>query len=326
VHIISAVEACDGYQPWPDKQTHRTFLRPDTGKCRHYYFYFMDAELGLVYLRVPTPACAGAGSGVGDAGGIFHRSRLSLASRADAALRAAGPTSCARRQGRARRHLPGSQDYPAARSGSRQPFRHAHRSTCIKHRFGKSAIKMCDKFALVLRLETTSNEVSSFKHHRKVEPRKGPATRALAPVKKTIYSLREILVGCNCRYLAFLSALDDFSAGLRALDRLTKPRAIAGKTVKGINFFNPTEQRLLRALQRPAFNIAGNCVSQGLTLSPLSRGEGIPDSPSPRSPGEGGVRGGARSSKNYWMNGSRLSSSSLSTTIRRSPAGSYRST
>jgi hypothetical protein len=54
VHVISAMEACDGYQPWHDKQTHRTFLRPDTGKCLHYYFYFMDAELGLVYLRVPT--------------------------------------------------------------------------------------------------------------------------------------------------------------------------------------------------------------------------------------------------------------------------------
>jgi hypothetical protein len=35
VHVISAMEACDGYQPWHDKQTHRTFLRPDTGKCLH---------------------------------------------------------------------------------------------------------------------------------------------------------------------------------------------------------------------------------------------------------------------------------------------------
>jgi DNA-binding transcriptional ArsR family regulator len=132
--------------------------------------------------------------------------------------------------------------------------------TCIKHRFGKSAIKMYDKFTLVLRLETTTNDVSSFKHHRKVEHRNGPATRDLAPVKKTIYSLpdlREILIGCNRRYLTFLSALDDFSAGARALDRLTTPRVVAGKTVKGINFFHPIEQRLLRALQRPAFNIAG---------------------------------------------------------------------
>jgi Cupin len=60
VHIISAMEACNTYKPWHDKQTHRTFLRPDTGKCLHYYFDFIDAELGLIYLRVPTPACAGA--------------------------------------------------------------------------------------------------------------------------------------------------------------------------------------------------------------------------------------------------------------------------
>src|SRR4029077_17980098 len=54
VHIISAMEACNTYKPWHDKQTHRTFLRPDSGKCLHYYFYFMDAELGRIYLRVPT--------------------------------------------------------------------------------------------------------------------------------------------------------------------------------------------------------------------------------------------------------------------------------
>ena len=29
-------------------------MRPATGKCLHYYFYFIDAELGLIYLRVPT--------------------------------------------------------------------------------------------------------------------------------------------------------------------------------------------------------------------------------------------------------------------------------
>jgi hypothetical protein len=28
-HIISAMEACDSYKPWHDKQTHRSFLRPD---------------------------------------------------------------------------------------------------------------------------------------------------------------------------------------------------------------------------------------------------------------------------------------------------------
>ena len=112
----------------------------------------------------------------------------------------------------------------------------------------------------MLRIETTTNDVSFFKHHRKVEHRQGPPSRALAPVKKSIYSLidlRQILLGCNRRYLAHLSALDDFSAGVRALDRLTKPREVDGKTLKGINFFEPTDNALLHALQDPRVNIAG---------------------------------------------------------------------
>jgi len=54
VHILSAMEACDSCRPWHDKASGNTYLRPDSGKCLHYYFYFMDADLGLVYLRVPT--------------------------------------------------------------------------------------------------------------------------------------------------------------------------------------------------------------------------------------------------------------------------------
>ena len=54
VHIISAMEAWEAYKPWHDKQTHKTSVRPDSGKCLHYYFYFQDRQFGLVYLRVPT--------------------------------------------------------------------------------------------------------------------------------------------------------------------------------------------------------------------------------------------------------------------------------
>ena len=54
VHILSAMEACPSYRPWHDKQTHKTFLKPTSGKCLHYYFYLIDEQLGLCYLRVPT--------------------------------------------------------------------------------------------------------------------------------------------------------------------------------------------------------------------------------------------------------------------------------
>jgi len=330
VHVLSAMEACDSYRPWHDKAGGRTFVRPDSGKCLHYYFYFMDADLGLVYLRVPTWApfrlqfyCNGhswlarqmTAEGIGytmadnsfvridnwqraqelaDAlspdllhrvldryasqccpvcdvfGQSYHWSLMQVEYATDLAFRSAttlGPlydqlvrqsvlnVKAEQIAGFLGRHI---TPQLAQEIGSQ--FSTRIEGTCIKHRFGKSSIKMYDKCGIVLRIETTTNDVSFFKHHRKVEHREGPPTRELAPVKKSIYSLidlREILHGCNRRYLAHLSALDDFSAGVRALDRLTKSHKVEEKTVKGINFFEPGDSALLHALQNPRVNIAG---------------------------------------------------------------------
>ena len=131
---------------------------------------------------------------------------------------------------------------------------------CIKHTLGAASVKVYDKFSRVLRVETTVNEVSFFKHHRKVEHKDRHVTRELAPLKKTIYSmidLREILLGCNQRYLAFLSSLDDPSAGERDLQRLSQPRIGSDPRVKGLNFFDAAEQTLLRTLQLGKFTIHG---------------------------------------------------------------------
>ena len=54
VHIFSAMEPCPSYQPWHDKATGKNFMKASPSKCLHYYFYFIDPELGLCYLRVPT--------------------------------------------------------------------------------------------------------------------------------------------------------------------------------------------------------------------------------------------------------------------------------
>jgi len=54
VHIFSAMERCTSYKPWHDKSTGKTFVKNDSGKCLHYYFYFIDPDFGLCYLRVPT--------------------------------------------------------------------------------------------------------------------------------------------------------------------------------------------------------------------------------------------------------------------------------
>lgn len=54
VCILSAMEQCQSYIPWHDKESHYTYVKMSQSKCLHYYFYFIDAELGLCYLRVPT--------------------------------------------------------------------------------------------------------------------------------------------------------------------------------------------------------------------------------------------------------------------------------
>jgi len=61
--------------------------------------------------------------------------------------------------------------------------------TRIKHHMGPVSIKMYDKLAMVLRIETTVNDVSFFKHHRRVEDRDGTWEMKEATMKKSIYSL-----------------------------------------------------------------------------------------------------------------------------------------
>ncbi len=54
VHIFKAMESCTAFKPWHDKQIHATFFKYDSGRCMHYYVYFIDKQFGLCYLRIPT--------------------------------------------------------------------------------------------------------------------------------------------------------------------------------------------------------------------------------------------------------------------------------
>lgn len=330
VHVISAMEGCQSYRPWHDKVSGKTFLKPDTGKCLHYYFYFIDPVVGLCYLRVPTWCpfrlqfyCNGHGwlarklqakrigftladnafvrladgpraQALADGlkpdqlhrvldryahqccpaaktfGQRYHWSLMQVEYATDLVFRSRATLTALYEQLSRQAVLAVKAEQVASFLGKKitpqlaqeigSRFATRIEGTCIKHRLGRAQVKMYDKFALVLRIETTVNDVSFFKHHRKVEHRDGPSTRELAPLKKSIYSLidlREILLGCNRRYLEFLSALDDHSAGLRDLGRLAEAQRDGDRPIKGLNFFQRTEQQLLRALQRPEFNIHG---------------------------------------------------------------------
>jgi hypothetical protein len=90
--------------------------------------------------------------------------------------------------------------------------------TRIKHQMGAASIKMYDKFGIVLRIETTTNDVSQFRHRREVQRHDGSRDSKVAPMKKSIYSLyilAQLLKDSNRRYLEFIFAYDDPSDGMK---------------------------------------------------------------------------------------------------------------
>jgi len=132
--------------------------------------------------------------------------------------------------------------------------------TRLKHHMGPVALKLYDKQALVLRIETTVNDVSFFRHHRRVEHRDGTIDTKLAPMQKTIYSLaplREVLSAANHRYLAFLSDLADPTAGVQQVERLAETTRMDNRRYRGFNLCSADDQALFIALARGEWQISG---------------------------------------------------------------------
>src|SRR5690606_32250098 len=98
--------------------------------------------------------------------------------------------------------------------------------TCIRHHLGKQSIKMYDRGGRILRIEGTSNDITFFRHHRKVEHKDGTSEYKVAPLKKSIYSLTDLdeLLAAACRrYLEFIATLEDHTAQRHDLDRISRP-------------------------------------------------------------------------------------------------------
>jgi len=330
VHIFSAMEPCTSYKPWHNKNTHKTFLKYDSGKCLHYYFYFIDPVLGLCYLRVPTwspfrlqfyfnghnkLAAQLAKKGIesvmldncfvsiedfdktqklADDFNVKHIHRIldryarmycpvialfqdgchwsimqaeyatdiifkqqsdlapiydELVRTAVHAVKADNIATFLGRNLHANYEDQMGNDFNTRIQGTR-----------IKHHMGSVAIKMYDKHGLVLRIETTVNDVSFFKHHRRVEHRDGTSEMKLAPLQKSVYSLNvlaELTGAANRRYIDFISAIDDPGSAHKDIEKIAKPISDNGRSYRGFNLFDGDDLDLFYAVARGEFNISG---------------------------------------------------------------------
>ncbi|MCL5997012.1 MAG: MarR family transcriptional regulator [Chloroflexi bacterium] len=333
VHIFSALERCNTYEPWHDKASGKTYVRYIESKCLHYYFYFIDAELGLCYLRVPTWApfrlqfyCNGHAwlANQLTRRGIEYTLRdnafvhVSDYAQANAlADRLEGPALHATLDRVARQYCPVIASLAVTVTWSLMQVEYATdvvfksradlqavyphlvetlihtvkpdnvatflgrklhgaytgevtsglnkrlQGTRIKHTMGPTSIKLYDKFAQVLRIETTTNDVSFFKQYRQVQHRDGHQETTWTTMKKTIYSLaalREVMVAANRRYLDLISALerpDIGVAGTQQLARLTHPQVEGDHRYTGFNPLADDDVQIFRLLLRGEFAISG---------------------------------------------------------------------
>ncbi len=330
VAILSAMEACPTYKPWHDKETGENYVKPDQGRCLHYYFYFIDEELGLCYVRVPTwcpfrlqiyfnghnwlaaqlrkrridfTQVENAFVDIEDwekaqalADGLkvnrIHRLLDRFARQYCPAVRHFGvqyhwsimqveyATDIVFRRQADLQAVYGTLTRTAIHTVkpdnvatflSRKlhanyedelgnDFHTRIEGTRIKHHMGSASIKMYDKFAMILRIETTTNDVSFFKHYREVEQRDGTRTMKWAQMRKNIYSLaplRDLLLAANRRYLEFISSIDDTSAGVRHLNKISKTVVEKERSYRGFNFFDDDDAKLFEIIARGEFNISG---------------------------------------------------------------------
>lgn len=52
--ILACVEPCQSFSVRGDRQTHRLRLVSEERKCTHFYFYFLDRDFGLMYVRLQS--------------------------------------------------------------------------------------------------------------------------------------------------------------------------------------------------------------------------------------------------------------------------------
>jgi hypothetical protein len=133
--------------------------------------------------------------------------------------------------------------------------------TRIKHQLNRQALKMYDKAGRVLRIECVSNDVSFYRHHRKVEHRDGTSGYQVADLKKSLFSLGDLrgLMRAGCaRYLEFLGELEDRSPGQTNLDKISRPVQDAQeRSWRGFNFFLGDDLSVLLAIVRGEYQISG---------------------------------------------------------------------
>jgi hypothetical protein len=129
----------------------------------------------------------------------------------------------------------------------------------IKHRLGANWIKMYDKAAIVLRIETVINQPRCFKVLRRGR-RKGHLILGHFPMAKRVTNLPRYFelgrAACQ-RYVQALADVDDPRQAYQQVHRLTRTCTRQGRQARGLNPLHPEDSALFEAVCRGEHLIQG---------------------------------------------------------------------
>ena len=138
-------------------------------------------------------------------------------------------------------------------------FRRRLEGICVKHVVDRNWLKLYDKFAWLLRLESTINWPKFFKVMRCAEGQ-GESSKRLRPLRRGICDLQRRANVCqaiNKRALDNLAIVADPTSIKDLLDPITKPAKIGGKRVRALRPWSKDDLDLLTAVARGEFLIQG---------------------------------------------------------------------
>ena len=93
-----------------------------------------------------------------------------------------------------------------------------------------------------------------------MEQRNGKSVFKLAPLRKSIYSLRDLrslMQAANDFYFAFMACIDNPDAGQRALAKVAAPAKTKDSSLRGFNLFLDPDYNLFLTLARGEWEISG---------------------------------------------------------------------
>jgi len=130
----------------------------------------------------------------------------------------------------------------------------------VKHRMKQNWLKMYEKAAWILRVETVINDPEEFRVRRRVR-RRGRRRTEWVPLRKSVaylFRYRDVAQQSNARYLDALAQVDDPTPGLRGLDTITtRKQPAGGRPIKAFNPVARPESELFVALMSGEHAIHG---------------------------------------------------------------------